>query len=118
MKTKNLTAVLAVASLLPLAGTTFAADAHDSYHRSFYGDGASYNSTQQSDDMGNMGKAAYGSASDTSAWSAHDAYRRSFPGDGGASYSKPETNAAGKAAYGSSSSIDGLAAYRNAFHGD
>ena len=115
MKTKNLIAVLAVTSLLPLAGTTFAADAHDSYHRSFYGDGASNYSTQQSD---TMGKAAYGSASDTSAWSAHDAYRRSFPGDGGPSYSNPETNSMGKAAYGSSSSIDGLAAYRHSFYGD
>lgn len=118
MKAKNLTialTTLAATSLLPLAGAAFAADAHDSYHRSFYGDGTSHFSTQPSDAMG---RAAYGNPSDTSTWSAHDAYRRAFPGDGGPSYSKPETNAMGKAAYGSSSTTDGLAAYRNAFNGD
>ena len=64
MKAKNLTtalAALAVTSLLPLGGTAFAADAHDSYHRSFYGDGASSFSTQPSDAMG---KAAFKQALD------------------------------------------------------
>ena len=120
MKAKTLTTAIAFTSLLTLGGTTFAADANDAYHRAFPGDGGTSYSTPQWE---TTGKAAYGTPTDsTSTWS--EAYHRAFPGDGGTPYSSPDTATMGKAAFGSSSSdagsssIDGNAAYRNAFHGD
>jgi len=122
MKTETFTTAIAFTSLLTLGGTSFAADANDAYHRAFPGDGGTSYSTQQWE---TTGKAAYGTPTgSTSTWSGHDAYHRAFPGDGGTSYSTPDTAIMGKATFGrsssdvGSSSIDGNAAYRSAFHGD
>jgi len=112
MKAKTLAAAAAFTSLLTLGGSAFAAsDPHDAYNRAFLGATGS----TQSDDT--MGKAAYGTPSDTMAWSSgHDAYNRAFLGKVA---SKPEADTMGKAAYGgSSSSADGIAAYHGAFRGD
>lgn len=111
MKTKTLAIAVAFTSLLTLGGTAFAAgDPHDAYNRAFLGQSPS---TLAAD---TMGKAAYGIPTNASAWSGHDTYNRALLG---AWPSKPVADAAGKAAYGtSSSSIDGLAAYRGAFRGD
>ena len=111
MKAKTLAAAAAFTSLLTLGGTAFAASGpHDAYNRAFLGQTI----TQSSDDA--MGKAAYGTPSETPAWSGHDAYNRAFQGKVA---SKPEADNMGKAAYGTtSSSADGIAAYHGAFRGD
>lgn len=111
MKAKTLAAAAAFTSLLTLGGSALAASGpHDAYNRAFLGATGS----QSSDDA--MGKAAYGTPSDTMAWSGHDAYNRALQGKVA---SKPVADTMGKAAYGgSSSSADGIAAYHGAFRGD
>ncbi len=106
MKTKTLASIIAIASLSAIAGTA-SAGAHDGYQRAFLAYETQTNTV--------VGKAAFGSPSGN-AWSGHEAYQRALGSDNGTAPAKGES--LGKAAFGSSSGIDGHAIYRAAFNGN
>lgn len=114
MKARTLPAI-ALTSLLALGGTAYAAqNPNDNYHRAFPGDSGITSNMQGAD---TMGKAAFGTPSDTSSYSeGHAAYYRAFFG---VNPKKPTTEAAGKAAYGTGDwAADGNLAYHRALRGD
>lgn len=115
MKARTLSAI-AFTSLLALGGTAYAAEnPNDNYHRAFPGDSGIMSYMQGGD---TMGKAAFGTPSDTSSFSeGHAAYYRAFFG---VTPSKaPASDSAGKAAYGKGNwAADGNLAYHRSFRGD
>lgn len=111
MKT-NTYAAVALISLIAIGGNALAADtSHDPYYQAFYG-------TVRAPATDAIGKAAHATPSgDTAPWSGHQTYNGAFLGIS-TSDKSPVRGQMGRAASDSTSSIDGLAAYHNAFRGD
>lgn len=105
MKTKTFATAFTFAALTVVAGS--AAAAHDAYNRAFYGQSESAHEL--------AGKAAYGKPSGDP-WSGHEAYQRAFSSGDASAATRVEIM--GKAAYGTTSGLDGNVIYRSAFRGD
>ena len=119
MRAKTFSAAIAVTGLLAVSGTAFAAaDAHEAYHRAFYGDAG----VQAPAENGAMGKAAYGTAT-SAAFVGPSGGVRVLTTNGIGAWDKSDTDSSmGKAAFGvaagGTSSTEGQESYHRAFWGD